>query len=1398
MGVAARGSPRLKWWGAGLAPSFAAGASVAGLAALASVRSRQRWRYWQRASASSQPKARRRASAKVAELVEAEDVEDEDEKKDEDDDYDEYGNKKKKVLKNPTPVQKALMEWEEKEPIVFRYMDSALDPWPADYLGMLPLRDDTAKAGEGELGALIGKLEDMQEKGPLRDVRYAHADIGDEVFVLCSVDVQGHGFVCGLGMAKDPELAEQLAAKQALSRLKIAEDPIQTLLDAAEKVKDHKDHKGAAEPARHAAEAIIALKDRLKDLGVSAFNPCGKAWMSSIALQLPGQEGRVGASSADWDEDTAVALTAEMLIGRLRWALKVPHDAPHEPAEWAKTVDERIAAERLPKKRGQGPPKKQENIRERIRVRPLGSDGDDDAEAIRATLEVVLGEKDGRSQRSAALAEAIKSRAARRVARALGGAGGPADLGKAARRLFEVTPTSKDRRRKELVGQLPVEAIRNEISAVLEHKQVCVVSGGTGSGKSTQMPQFLMDDWKKGGDGDVVADAKIIVTQPRRLAAVSIAERVAWERNEEIGQSVGYSVRGNTVKPTSSGGTVEFVTVGTLLRRAMDDPDLSQCNLIIVDEVHERDLMSDFLIILMRDVLPRRPDLRVVLMSATLDVDTFVRYFGDCPVLEVPSATRFPVHEVHLGDDFFANFSITRSLVESEEEGRNTVSWQAIQDPQETYRKDTQAIWWGSEAGDTTFVELMEETILRVVPEVLATAAADKGPCGAILCFLPGWAEIRRLMERLQESSEASKMWVLPLHSTLPKEQQVLVFDKGPAGKVKVILGTNIAESSVTINDVTIVVDSGLQRELTYDARRRMSYLDTVWVSRSSAVQRKGRAGRVREGRVYRLYSRDQLEAVPARPIPQMQRCDLAQSCLSALALGHEPRSFLARAPDPPRESAIDTAMEHLAAIDAVSEGLAPRILPVGEVITKLPLEPGLGRAMMTGVLFGMPEMTAALLVVSGGPSPFIVPPGRQKELLYKRRELCGWSDTLVSMQALLVWESMMRRKGEKAANSWALQSFLSVSRLRNLSRSKFQLLRDCKRAGLLRGVALASAEAYNPLADDDDEEAEEAEDAVALFESLEDTRGMIDRHSGHEEWMRSMCTAAPDVEGESLLPAVLCSAYPSNLALRRQTSSRDHATLSFTPAKISPSSVNMVDDNEKPADKDNSASWWLYNEMQVSGGRATLQGSTKLTDWQVGVFGGLKAKEHEVGADKRPEFELDGWVSVEGDDLKTGEMISALRGEMREALSWNALATLHGRTPAIEASARRARRFWQAVGGALGGEAPKAEDVEFLKTWDLAKAMAEEPTRGSKSKAAEPAKVKGKSAAAPKVAVAVAAPEASSVASSAPAASTGDKSVADMSVPELKELLKSMNEKVAGKKAELVERAEAALAARK
>lgn len=815
------------------------------------------------------------------------------------------------------------------------------------------------------------------------------------------------------------------------------------------------------------------------------------------------------------------------------------------------------------------------------------------------------------------------------------------------------------------VPSLPVRELREELAKTLEDEAVIVVSGGTGSGKSTQIPQYILSDFRPESDQDWhprrakgpkpwVGPPRIVVTEPRRIAAVSLAERVAWECGEVLGDSIGYSVRGDTRRPRArQRGTVEFCTVGILLRRLQKDPALQDISHVLIDEVHERDLMTDFLLILLKELLVWRTDLRIVLMSATIDVASFSTYFWDCPCVEVPTGPRFPVEEIHLEDPTFAGFPQTRKLLEKEAQARDELSRaeeDATGDPEmtpdggdaddEVLHKT--GVWWGDDEKDDTLWELMAQLIFKVAQT--EELKDDKGVPGSVLCFLPGWGEIKFVQDLLEDRGRGhSRLWVLPLHSSLTKDDQQKIFARPPEGKTKVILGTNIAESSVTIDDVLIVIDSGLAREVAYDAVRHLSHLETVWVSQSSAIQRAGRAGRVRAGKCFRLYSRAQQEAVPWRSSPEMQRCELSSTCLQALALWRECRDFLSRAVDPPARSAVESALQELTELGAVfvpeqgsvvpADGLVERMLPLGEVLSRMPLSPTIGRMLLMGILFRAVG-TACLIaaVVTATRRPFVAPPGKRKESLACQCSFDATSDVFAAVHAVRYYENWRHWKGDRYADREASELFLVPKRLSALLAARDGMRDELVRAGVLSGNREVRSH-----------------DHGAAAEMWGDATWYDD--AGQWPCSKMSETHANDDDPE-LAKGLLVAAFPSFLALRRRLSTVKHNTRIGLEAIVSPQSVNAPAKTSKQAgalsrDDANMATWWAYGQMQIDTQRQGFLRQVTLVDpYHVALFGGLTSAMDASGALR----EVDGWIEVRG-GRRTRETLGALRSEIRRCV---------------------------------------------------------------------------------------------------------------------------------------------------
>lgn len=461
---------------------------------------------------------------------------------------------------------------------------------------------------------------------------------------------------------------------------------------------------------------------------------------------------------------------------------------------------------------------------------------------------------------------------------------------------------------------LPAWSKCNDILDAIERSQVVVISGETGCGKSTQVPQFILDDYLakliglQNGNGKLerMKHVHIICTQPRRLSAIGVAERVSDERCEKIGNTVGYSIR--LENKISAATRLTFCTTGILLRRLQSEPMLDSVSHIIVDEVHERSEESDFLLLILKELLAKRRDLRVILMSATLNAALFSNYFGHAPVLEIPGRT-FPVEQLFMEDILERSGFVLepdsqycRRLNKNEQQQLcDELEYSDVKAanaaPPKSIRDENLSLsdLYGrySHYSRTVCKSLFLMDPFKINPELIEAVLrfiidvdASNWPAeGSILIFLPGLAEIQMIHDTLSDSSvfspRAGKFLIVPLHSTLTNEEQALVFRRAPAGKRKIVLSTNIAETSVTIDDCVFVIDCGQMKEKRFDANRNMESLDLVWESRANALQRKGRAGRVMPGICIHLFTGHRYQHhFIGQPVPEIQRVPLEQLLL--------------------------------------------------------------------------------------------------------------------------------------------------------------------------------------------------------------------------------------------------------------------------------------------------------------------------------------------------------------------------------------------------------------------------------------------------------------------------------------------------------------------------------------
>ena len=516
--------------------------------------------------------------------------------------------------------------------------------------------------------------------------------------------------------------------------------------------------------------------------------------------------------------------------------------------------------------------------------------------------------------------------------------------------------------------RLPSWAKSEELLRAVAANQVTIVAGETGCGKTTQLPQFILDDAIARGEG---ARTNLICTQPRRISATSVATRVAAERGESVGKTVGYKIRLESV--ASSATRILFVTTGVLLRRLAEDPLLAGVTHVVVDEVHERSLDSDFLLVLLRDVLPHRPTLRLVLMSATLNAAVqrvFQRRGGETNSgVHLPRAGTLPGrHPAGDGIPTLPGIGVSQERRRRRRARRRASGAWGV-DPGGSRRGG--AIRRGSRAA--RYLDSVQHA-LRVLDQsainyelaarLIRHVCQSMDP-GAILVFMPGLAEITKLHEAcasdpIVRDATGGAKYLIGLHSTLSTAEQKVVFDHPPPGVRKIVIATNIAETSITIDDVVYVVDSGKCKENGYDPNTRMQMLLERWVSRASAKQRRGRAGRVAAGRCFRLYTRLTHDAVFAEhTLPEIKRVPLEGLCLQIQLqrMAGGIAGFLGKALEPPKEDSISSAIQTLKQIGALND--KENLTSLGQHLAALPVDVRVGKMLLYGAVLGQSRRRA-------------------------------------------------------------------------------------------------------------------------------------------------------------------------------------------------------------------------------------------------------------------------------------------------------------------------------------------------------------------------------------------------------------------------------------------------------
>ncbi|OMJ88889.1 hypothetical protein SteCoe_2554 [Stentor coeruleus] len=529
---------------------------------------------------------------------------------------------------------------------------------------------------------------------------------------------------------------------------------------------------------------------------------------------------------------------------------------------------------------------------------------------------------------------------------------------------------------------LPVYEALLQLENLLKLHQVIILQGETGSGKTTQVPQYLAGLQKK-----------VACTQPRRVAAMSVAKRVAEEMDVKLGEHVGYSVRFDECSSEST--LLKYLTDGMLLREAMKHPTLDQYDIIILDEAHERTLATDILFGLMKEVLQKRRDLKVIVMSATLNADKFQHYFEGAPLLSVPGRL-FPV--------------------------------------------------------EVFFTQVAEEDYVAAAVKTVMQIHAFEDP-GDILVFLTGEEEIETACRNIKKEANkygesVGKLLVIPLYSTLPPSAQQKIFEPAPGPNTKnipgrkCIIATNIAETSLTIDGVVYVVDSGLSKQKVYNPRMRVESLMVSPISKASAKQRAGRAGRTQPGKCYRLYTEETYRSeLQETTHPEILRSNLTSVVLTLRVMGIDNLvkfDFM----DPPAPETMMRALEILNFLGALDD--EGDLTELGSLISEFPLDPELSKILITSERFKCSDDILTLCAMLSVQNPFLRPK-ESGEVADKAKAQFAHQDgdhlTLISVFSAYI------REGQR--QDWCSHNFINPRSMRAAAEIRDQLLVKFNKLGL-------------------------------------------------------------------------------------------------------------------------------------------------------------------------------------------------------------------------------------------------------------------------------------------------------------------------------------------------------------
>ncbi|KPJ11773.1 Putative ATP-dependent RNA helicase DHX33 [Papilio machaon] len=537
---------------------------------------------------------------------------------------------------------------------------------------------------------------------------------------------------------------------------------------------------------------------------------------------------------------------------------------------------------------------------------------------------------------------------------------------------------------RETRKSLPVYAVRNRLLEEIKKNNTMILIGETGSGKTTQVPQLIHEQRLEGS-------GSIAVTQPRRVAAITLAMRVAAEMNTEIGSIVGYCVRFEDV--TSVRTKVKYLTDGMMLREAVADPLLKRYSFIILDEAHERTVNTDVLFGIVKLAQKERNEkkllpLKVIIMSATMDVDSFKNYYDECPVIYLEGRAH-PVTIYH------------------------------------TKMKH----------------EDYQYAALCTIFQLHTTSPANHD----FLVFLTGQEEIETLMSNIKQIAKESSgplIRVCPLYAGLPAAKQLQVWKKTPPGMRKIVLATNIAEASVTIPQIKCVIDTGFVKERTWCTSTGAERLRVGPCSQAAAWQRAGRAGRTARGAAYRLYTETDFGARKPHNVPEIVRCPLASTILLLIASGFEPLTFPLI--DPPPEESVKASLLLLKELGAIENEANPKLTVLGKKMTAFPIDPKYAKILLSAPEFDCLDEALSLVAVLSSENVFHMPIHKREEALKVKQKFVSTLGDHITL--LNVFKAFCKAPLKK---QWCKENYLNHKNLSYAFDVRQQLLAICQRLNM-------------------------------------------------------------------------------------------------------------------------------------------------------------------------------------------------------------------------------------------------------------------------------------------------------------------------------------------------------------